>query len=342
MFMWANAMYWISFVYGAFWLARLIYSYYMPANSLARQVFYKIFGLVLTLTVWGFCIWVTMAAIWLMFSAILDPEANLVKGVILVMVVTVVSKLASRLFALKSKVMAAVYTRLDKLLHDKVFRFMKENPNVANNVADNADIKDAKDIPMDEIFAMLDENNTNTLTFDEFNNLFDLLEMNIPLDEQQRMYQFADVDGNGTITMDEFEASWSYLKDGVVVTLIKRLGLDDSDILRNVAILLGLFLVLIPLFLAMIALWDNNSSFVSVVHSLFIGATGIMANGKKAKAEAKDGEVTGMQDSIDNVLKGFGESTGAAVSAHTDGNAKSGAVGAAFGFGKGTAEQVTF
>ena len=201
---------------------------------------------------------------------------------------------------------------------------------------------------MDEIFAILDENSSNNLCFDEFNDLFDLLEMHIPLNEQRRMFQFADVNSNGSISMDEFEQAWSYLKDGVVLTLIKRLGLDDGDILRNVAILLGFFCMCIPLFLAMIALWDNTTSFVSVIHSLFIGATGILANGKKAKAEAKDGNVRGMEDSIDSVLKGFGETTTGAVTTtvQTGGvNAGAAVIGAGFGFGTTTTddnEQLTF
>lgn len=284
----------------------------------------------------------------LMFSAILDPAANLVKGVILVMVVTVIAKLATRLFALKSKVMECVYKRLDSLLHDKVAQFMLRNPGVAAQVADKADEHDSKELPMDEIFAILDENSSNNLCFDEFNDLFDLLEMHIPLNEQRRMFQFADVNSNGSISMDEFEQAWSYLKDGVVLTLIKRLGLDDGDILRNVAILLGFFCMCIPLFLAMIALWDNTTSFVSVIHSLFIGATGILANGKKAKAEAKDGNVRGMEDSIDSVLKGFGETTTGAVTTtvQTGGvNAGAAVIGAGFGFGTTTTddnEQLTF
>lgn len=102
-----------------------------------------------------------------MFSAILDPAANLVKGVILVMVVTVIAKLATRLFALKSKVMECVYKRLDSLLHDKVAQFMLRNPGVAAQVADKADEHDSKELPMDEIFAILDENSSNNLCFDE-------------------------------------------------------------------------------------------------------------------------------------------------------------------------------
>lgn len=271
------------------------------------------------------------------------------KGVILVMVVTVVAKLAARLFALKSKVMEAVHRRLDALLHNKIGQFIQKNPAVAANVSDQADEADSREIPMDEIFAILDSNSNNTLTFDEFNNLFDMIEMCIPLDEQQRMFQFADVDGNGTIALDEFQAAWTYLKDGVVVTLLKRLGLDDGDILWNVATLLGFFLICIPLFLAMISLWDNTTSFVSVIHSLFIGATGILANGKKAKAEAKDGEVNGMDESIDSMLKGFGEtSETVAASTMNAGGAQVGmtaggaVLGAGFGFGGDNDEQVSF
>lgn len=77
--LWADWMYFISLAYGIFWVVRLTYSYYGPKNSVARRVVFKSFAIALTVVVWVFCIWVAMGAIWLMFSAILDPEANLVR-----------------------------------------------------------------------------------------------------------------------------------------------------------------------------------------------------------------------------------------------------------------------
>lgn len=337
---WAYSMYFAAAFYAGGFILRLSHSYLEPGKSVFRTIFWKIMAVVLTVFVWAFCIWVSLAAIWLMFAAILNPEANLVKGVILVTVVTVVSKLASRLYALKGKVIAAVFNRLNELLNGKVKVFLDNNPDVAANVAESADGRSADDIPMEEIFAILDNNNSNTLTFDEFNDLFNMLEMNIPLHEQQRMFEFADVNGNGTIDMAEFEMAWQYLKEDVCDKMIRQLGLADGDIFRNVAALLLLFVICIPLFLMMIALWDNSSSFVSVIHSLFVGSTGIFANSKKAKAEADDGKVNGMTSALDSAMQSLGENSKHAITtAATGGTAE--AVGSAFGFTE-AADQVAF
>lgn len=84
-------------------------------------------------------------------------------------------------------------------------------------------------------------------------------------------------------------------------------GLDDPSIMRNVGLLLAFFAINIPLFILMIGLWETSNSFVSVIHSLFIGLTGVFANRKKAKADAGDGNVTGMDAEIDAAMSNFGE-----------------------------------
>lgn len=62
-FMWADWMYFISTMYGAVWIFRLMYSYYDPRNSFVRQVMYKLFAVALTVTIWMICIWLSMSAV---------------------------------------------------------------------------------------------------------------------------------------------------------------------------------------------------------------------------------------------------------------------------------------
>ena len=248
-----------------------------------------------------------MIAIWIGFSAVLDPETNLVKGVILVVVVTVVTNAASKLYALRGKVVSTVATRMDKLLKMKIIAYIEAHPEAADRIGGDIDPQDTRDLPLGDIFAILDKSGDTTLDFEEFVSLFEVLEMHIPLQQQQRMFKFADIDNSGSIGLEEFEVAWAYLKDNVTDSMISRLGLDDPSILRNVGLLLVFFAINIPLFLLMIGLWETSNSFVSVVHSLFIGLTGILANRKKAKADAGGGVVTGMDEEIDNAMSNFGE-----------------------------------
>jgi hypothetical protein len=132
--------------------------------------------------------------------------------------------------------------------------------------------------------------------------------MDIPLDMQQRMFQFADFDNSGAIEESEFEVAWNYLKDNCADTLVQRLGLDDGAIFRAVLTVITFFVISIPLFIAMIALWGNNNSFVNVIHSFFVGTLGIFANRKKASEGA--GTNTKMKSTIDNMMKNLGDVAG--------------------------------
>ena len=60
------------------------------------------------------------------------------------------------------------------------------------------------------------------MDFEEFVSLFEVLNMPIPLNQQHRMFKFADLDNSGEIAIDEFEVTWVYLKENVTESLIAR------------------------------------------------------------------------------------------------------------------------
>lgn len=130
--------------------------------------------------------------------------------------------------------------------------------------------------------------------------------MDIALDMQQRMFQFADFDNSGSIEQGEFKVAWDYLKEKVSDMLIRRLGLDDGAVFAVVCSVLAFFAVCIPLFLLMVGLWSNQSSFVNVIHSFFFSAVGLFANRKKVDENDDGGKKVGAQ--VDKVMKGLGES----------------------------------
>lgn len=115
-----------------------------------------------------------MILIWLLFSAVIDPETNLVKGVILVTVVLVPLNVTRRLLKSKSLVTGIIDSRMDKLLADKVKEFINENPKVADRVGGTVDDDEGGALPMDLIFAVLDKSGDSRLVFSEFVGMFEV------------------------------------------------------------------------------------------------------------------------------------------------------------------------
>ena len=259
--------------------------------------------------VWIVLVWVTLLALWLVFAAVIDPATNLVKGVIILTVVLVPLNALRKLQDIKQYVTSALNKRMDTLLRQKVTSFIAANPDAAARVGDTVEDDDGSSLPFDTIFAVLDKSGDSSLDFQEFIGLFELLGMDIPLDLQQRMFQFADFDNSGVIEEYEFEVAWNYLKDNCNDTLVRRLGLDDGAVFGVVLKIIGFFCLSIPLFIVMIALWGNNSSFVNVIHSFFIGTVGLFAGRKKSSDAEADEQ---MRSAIDRMMKNLGEVAGGA------------------------------
>ena len=214
----------VTVSWAALWCSRLLYGYLAPKPTLVDKLVRRFYAVLLMLSTWAVLWWAAMISIWIAFSAVLDPEANLVKGVILVVVVTVVVNAASKLYALRHKVVNAIAARMDNLLRGKIIEYVATHPEAAERVGGELDPEDNADLPLDDIFAILDKSGDATLDFEEFVSLFEVLEMTIPLSQQQRMFQFADLDNSGFIGIAEFEVAWVYLKDNVTESLVTRLG----------------------------------------------------------------------------------------------------------------------
>ena len=113
----------------------------------------------------------------------------------------------------------------------------------------------------------------------------------------------------GKMSTVEFQKSWDYLRETVAQVMMVKMGLDDSSIIKHITYFLVIFMICIPLFLLMIALWDQSSSFVSVTQSFFIGATGVFASNRTDKghdeinASKSAGTSVGTEKELDNGSK---------------------------------------
>ena len=298
-------------------------------DRLLVRLVVKLFAIAIMLYTFLCFSWIGIFAIWTAFAAILDPEKNLAKGVILFVVVTVVWRVIKKLVSMRTYVTGLTIRRTDMVLHKKVEQCLRANDGMIKAFKlKSLDDTDAEKIDLDALFthvlnkyANIGEPRTkkegSQLNFKQFVALFQELKMTIPLENLQRMFQYCDENNDGVMTTEEFYTSWEYLRETVAEVMMIKLGLDDSSIIKHVGYFLLCFAICIPLFLMMIALWDQSSSFVSVTQSFFIGATGVFASNRtdkshdvvkesKASAEkASEKKDNMLTRRIDNIISRF-------------------------------------
>ena len=117
-----------------------------------------------------------------------------------------------------------------------------------------------------------------------------------------RLRRFADEDNTGDILADEFQNAWSYLKDDLAEQMLVKMGLDQKTILRRIASILTFFALLIPFFFLLMAIWNNSSSFISVIYSLFLSGAGVAQVARHRREVTSDGKVKGFESSMDGML----------------------------------------
>ena len=86
---------------------------------------------------------------------------------------------------------------------------------------------------------------------------------------------------------------------------MKRLGLDDGTVFRVITSLLLFFAICVPLFIMMIGLWSNSSSFANVIHSFFFASLGIYTNRTRINAADSEGKKADAQ--VNAIMKNLGE-----------------------------------
>jgi hypothetical protein len=142
----------------------------------------------------------------------------------------------------------------------------------------------------------------NSFNPDQFRLAFTHLGIMLPPEQVERTFQYCDFDNNGFVSAAEFEHGWKYVYSYIENGLLIQLGLDEASILRAILWMLAFFAICIPMFLLMIGLWSNTSSFVSVTQSFFIGLTGLVSSTRKQSSEDAKGNVKGLKSAVQRVM----------------------------------------
>jgi len=163
--------------------------------------------------------------------------------------------------------------------------------------------KEKGNVSIGEIFDLLNADEDEGLDYEEFSSLFERLDLKLPRRRREQMFAYCDADSSGTISRDEFESAWEWVKEQMVEEAVESMGISNADIVIAITTLvLGLTLVIIFILVALKA-WENASSFDSVIQSLLVASTGgVMQKFRKQRKgeNAEPEELDGVLDSISN------------------------------------------
>lgn len=248
-------------------------------------------------------------AIWILFAALIDPVANLAIGVAIIAVLGALKITWSHLKEFSKDIHVSGNEALDELLRSSCIDFVNTkraaNPKKAAwlQALEGLEGEDGlPEVPHDVVMDVFDKGGDAKLSFEEFSVLIDHLNLSVDYNMKQKMFSFADRDNSNQMDNSEFEAAWTYLKEDLVEALLAKNFLDDAAILKVLAGIVVFFALFFPFFFLAIALWQNTSSFVSVVHSMFISGLGASQVAKNRRATAADGKAKGMAESLKHML----------------------------------------
>ena len=110
----------------------------------------------------------------------------------------------------------------------------------------------------------------------EYFEFIDDLGLHIASPTKEHMFAFADVDGNGSVRMDELERTWTYFKDIMVYRIANRLGVTELRLVLTVVGVLTLAAVLVYFVALVVQNFGEEDGFTAIISTIFTGIGGIL------------------------------------------------------------------
>jgi len=303
-----------QFVYLVLAIIRVLLHYVVPERCF-KKIYDWIFAVVLCLEVLGFMAWVGLTCSWCILATILSPTSYLPYGtaviVFCLVVLTLWKELTATAAAMQKKVFAmvdeklqgclkAVTDEMEQQMHNQSImqglRKLKGEKKQAQKKVDEsnsgfdeyqAERKKRKVTPGD-VYAALDVDNSGTLNLEEFRKLFAAMDSSLDPNSIDKMFAYADSDGSGLVSQDEFEEAWSFLVEHLVQKVLAELGFGPLDILFAITMtIITMICFFLFIFFAMQG-WYNDTSFQSCVQSALVAGSGKVATIVRKRAPGED------------------------------------------------------
>mmetsp|Transcript_35740 Transcript_35740/g.64831 ORF Transcript_35740/g.64831 Transcript_35740/m.64831 type:complete len:904 (+) Transcript_35740:3-2714(+) len=308
--------------------------HYLARGFKVKKYYDIIYAVVLFVNILGILTWAGLTGAWCMLATVLEPTRFLPYGTAVIVFIVVVitlfreltamaghaqkrcfetinGKLQGALLGMKEAIEVQLHEEaIDKLrlrrtggaLATKAAAAEKKKVDESTALFEHHEKKQQRKVTPSDLFKVLDVDQTGTLSMDEFRKLFDAMQGQIAQKDIEKMFAYADADGSGLVCIEEFEAAWSYMVEGLVSRALKELGFSPTDIaiaiLISCAVLVCLFMFI---FFAMQG-WFNDTNIQACVQSGLVGLSGKLATSVRQRAPGEnDNSVEALMSQIEEV-----------------------------------------
>jgi len=294
----------------------IIYYLEIKKGGVLVKAFKWLYAIILFLHLLTFSTYAGVLGCWFILAAVLYPSKFLPYGIavliIVVVAVTMWTQMMEAAKALKEKLLTAFHFALQMRLRMAMKRLQKqafvasiaEKKPLASSFEDKTqdeaptatDPDKEKEItPQDLFYALQSEMESDdpnkppaTLSMEDFEHIFELLDLNITENQKDQLFAFCDVDCSGDISEQEFVTGWELMVQIFLEESAASLGLSTADIVFVVVSLVTILALVIAFVLMTLSAWANEGSFEAVIQSLLISGCGKATTLLRKRSKAED------------------------------------------------------
>jgi Ca2+-binding EF-hand superfamily protein len=300
----------------------------MSRSNPVKRIFNHFFAVVFVMEFTLVSVWIGVMLAWSLLAAILEPRKNLKHLVMLSVLISVVVSIKQEMLEaarkLRDRVLKAANFKMQAVLRqikEKTEQDIQKEVlativhGVNGSQEETRKVKKVRPVKVDaskddfdayhqqleerlnphpvtpaEVFELLDTDRDNKLDAEEFATLFANFPDMVSQSHVEHLFAFHDVDGDGSITLQEFEEGWDFMLETIVELTVKSSGLSTRDIVWHVVTaVIGLLSLFAFIGLAMQS-WYSNSDIDSLVQTFLIFSSGklVLAFRKRAPKEMLD------------------------------------------------------
>jgi len=319
------ALLWESAIFAGVSLLRLIVHYAVHPKAFPRMIMATryVYMVVIILHLFVFFAYLGTVAAWLVLAAALEPKRFLPYGIAVVVIAVVGSMVFSQMSEAARKMKERVAESFDKMIQSKMRRALKtvhekiiagkrqmaelqsagddddaDEMDELNNLLENKEEEEKKVLTAADIFAAINTGGDDELEMDEFQSMFDLLDLNLTENQKEQLFAFCDVDCSGRISEKEFTQGWDRLKELFLEASAGNAGVSRLQIVITCLYLVVVLGLLIAFVLMALAAWNTNDSFTASVQSGVVIACGRVSTAMRKRGRAEQGNIDGLVGDI--------------------------------------------
>ncbi len=319
-------MYFVA-VYSGLAIIRLIFRYLSLPAGLLRKFIRRSFAWVLVAVTFAFLTWAGLVFTWFILAAALDPVRFLpyAGGIVASVAVLAVtwSKLKAAAGILRKRMLVSFKNHMNKAVMaakkamEQVEKFERQKEvgmirkkNKTGAAAASKGASDAKEgkggsqeYSIEDVFSLINADGDAVISADEFDDLFDKLQLNVSKQKRSQMFAYCDRDGSGFVDAAEFTDAWAYLEEQIINETLDDLGVSNTAIIAAVIYLAVCLAVLLSFLFLAIAAWENSSGFEAVIQTLLVSGSAGLTSFARSQSKGESADENELQAIIDGVVE---------------------------------------